>query len=420
LSDFHMKLTKLAYSNSHINSRMKCNTNTSPSKKWTSVKARQTSYAKQLLFFIFPALLLSLGCQRVLYVPNSLNMPLLEQKSDYAFSLSSRPLAPLNGELQGSCALTDHLATMLNMEGVLHGNSQSLSTIRHRMAEAGLGAYGAFWKNPCQTNMLRVELFGGYGIGNGSYSTTYHGIFSTDSTLENSTGRYNKLFLQPAFGVKTRYAEFGLGLRLSKVHFQYYEDIRNGVKAESGTYDFATIEPMLRVAVGYKGINVAMLVGSTNPVSGHDDYADVAKGEWSKMQLFIAARYSKWNEKCPESPIVSMETADSSRTSEPIFIQIFQPNFSICLRQKGQMDSDTHTISFNGATLKENLQLNRTQFCVDLEAIPSADNRLTIKCNSDGKYSDNSLQMTIKDGKVERKFFIQQKEGETTELRFKL
>jgi hypothetical protein len=80
--------------------------------------------------------------------------------------------------------------------------------LRHTFAEGGIG----YFENK-ETNFF--EIFVGYGQGEGFSSGNFFGI-------ENATGRYERYFIQPAFGFNQKTVHVSFVPRISMVDFKQY------------------------------------------------------------------------------------------------------------------------------------------------------------------------------------------------------
>ena len=109
-------------------------------------------------------ILLSGACGTTLYIPNTVNTPLLEKKNDFKVVNGFVSNAPeIDYDLQGSYAVSDHLAVMANFNFM--NSSIEERENHHNLVEGGVGAYASFWPNRRGVHVGRLELFGGIGQG---------------------------------------------------------------------------------------------------------------------------------------------------------------------------------------------------------------------------------------------------------------
>lgn len=359
--------------------------------------------------FIF-ALLLS-SCNRTLYVPNSLNTPLLEQKNDYNFNISSRVVAPANLEGQLGYAPLNHFVVVANASAL--GYNSSFSRLNHRFAELGAGVFTSFWEGYRQPKMLRAELIGGYGIGSAIFE-------KSSSAIDKSEGRYQRKFLQPAFGIKTEFLEFSFGVRLSEVNFDHYNDYSNDILVGSDIYNFATIEPVMRIAVGHKGVKMAVQFGRITNAGGVADFEAATDEDWVRTQLFGSLSFSNWpDKKTASSPTISLRQATPADALGPaLLVKLSSPNFKICVKRMGQMDVDTISLGYNGSPLAENIGLASSKPCFEMTALPNLENRLVLLGVSEGNYEYIKMQVTVTAGESVQKFQFRLEAGKTNEIVF--
>jgi hypothetical protein len=364
-----------------------------------------------LTTFIF-ALLLS-SCNRTLYVPNALNMPLLAKKNDYNFNISSRVVAPANLEGQLGYAPLNHLVVVANAAAL--GYNSSFSRLNHRFVELGAGVFTSFLEGYRQPNMIRAELIGGYGIGSAIFE-------KSSSAIDKSEGSYNRKFLQPAVGIKTDFLEFSFGVRLSEVNFDHYNDYSNDILVGSDIYNFATIEPIMRIAVGHKGVKMAVQFGRISNAGGVADFEAATDEDWVRTQFFGSLSFSNWPDKKPAaSPSISLRKATPADALGPaLLVKLSSPNFKICVKRMGQMDVDTISIGYNGSPLAENIGLASSKPCFELKALPNLENRMVLLGVSEGNYEYIKMQVTVTTGDSLRKFQFRLEAGKTNEIVFSL
>lgn len=358
--------------------------------------------------FIF-ALLLS-SCNRTLYVPNSLNTPLLERKNDYSFNIANRLIAPLNLDLQLSYAPLDHFVLVGNTSAMGYGNG--LNRLNHQFAELGAGVFTSFLEGYRQPNILRAELIGGYGLGKATFE-------NPSSSINKSNGRYQRKFLQPAFGIKTEFVEFSFGVRLSEVNFDHYNDYSNGILVGRDFYNFVTIEPIMRIATGYKGVKMAVQFGRINNAGGLADFEAATDENWVRTQLFGSLCFGNWVDRRPKTPTISLEQGAADDALSPaLHVNLSNPNFSVCVKRMGQMDIDTITIRYNGSPLAENIGLTNSPTCFELTSLSGMENRLLLLGVSEGNYRSIKMQLVVKDGNKVQKFPFRLDAGKATEIVF--
>ncbi len=179
------------------------------------------------------------GCSP-LYIPNTVNTPLLSNKGEIQGAVYT---GTSGFDPQLAYAITDNIGVMLNGS---FENSESDSTDdyhKHQLFELGVGYYKKLSDNG------RFEIFGGYGFGKIDAYTEY-AIFDTRSDVNS-----NKIFIQPAFGLSSKIFDFGFASRF--VIINIHDDIVS--------YTRSYIEPALTVRVGWKQVKFAYQIGYSIP-----------------------------------------------------------------------------------------------------------------------------------------------------------
>lgn len=244
---------------------------------------RSSIYAALLCSAVFAVS----SCNKHIYVPNQVNVPLLKEKYEFKGSVT-----PTN--LQTAFAITDNIAVMANGQylwgfnysdptnsyeddGLFHDNNTRGGYVE--------GAVGFF--KPIGPNKKTVfDVYAGYGSGgfktlSGDYKSDNGSAPLTEYAIKN---RFSKVFIQPSFGLAHRVVEAAFSSRFSLVNFY---DANIGVKAFENNateqakfmrlHDKSVVfyEPAFTVRVGYKYVKFqAQLQFSTplNRSSFNDNY----------------------------------------------------------------------------------------------------------------------------------------------------
>ncbi|MBK9016459.1 MAG: hypothetical protein IPM82_21620 [Saprospiraceae bacterium] len=237
------------------------------------------------------------SCGPTLYVPNTVNAPLLEEKGDFKASIGVNKSAPKNDlNMQGAYAINDKVAVMSNVAHMAGSADKQGNQIKHDLVEAGVGYYTSFWDNKQGLNVGRAEIFGGGGIGwseDNDHDTNYT---NNDDVRHRYTGNYQRLFLQPAVGIKSKIVDVSFATRFSYVYFSDTKHFTNGMLTETGTYNFATMEPVLTTALGYRRGKVFVQVGAILPFGGDNSaYYDVSAD--ANTHFSIGFTFNPWKHK---------------------------------------------------------------------------------------------------------------------------
>ena len=157
-------------------------------------------------------LLVASSCAPV-YVPNVRNSPLFSEAGEFQGSVQVG-----NGlDLQGAISVTNHIAVMANYSfGERNKNNYNpddeLDYHYHKFFEGGLGYY----EN--QGNWC-YEVFAGYGKGEGSSYDEYEWW---GGQSERATGKFQRYFIQPAFGLNKKIMQVSFIPRISSVDFDSF------------------------------------------------------------------------------------------------------------------------------------------------------------------------------------------------------
>ncbi len=373
-------------------------------------------------------ILLSGACGTTLYIPNTVNTPLLEKKNDFKVVNGFVSNAPeIDYDLQGSYAVSDHLAVMANFNFM--NSSIEERENHHNLVEGGVGAYASFWPNRRGVHVGRLELFGGIGQG---------WARDQEDALNLFTGAYQRYFLQPGFGIRTRILDFTLGGRLSKVHFSRFRQTSGGQLFPERNFGFGTYEPVFTVALGFKQVRFYMQFGDIRAIVNADNYHAVNEDgldahfnfgfilcPWKEGPLidrpieFTEADYRRQEvERDKDAPYQEPRDQDGE-IRQALIVPATASAISVCLSDAGDPDQDIVNVSFQGAYLAQNLELTKTPACFDLSLNPGEDNLLYVEALTDGKSTPNTVQITVREGKKERTFFIRTDVGKVEAVVFR-
>jgi opacity protein-like surface antigen len=202
-----------------------------------------------------------------MYIPNSQNVPLLEEKGDIKLNIG-------NKDLQVSYGISDHLGIMAN--GYYNKNEWSLTSetldnqylSKRLLIEGGLGYYTTFGENG------RFEVYGGAGYGNVKYD---YDLLDNGALIQSNTFGIDmmRIFLQPAIGLQTDNFGFAFSSRLVSVNFFNVDSIgyTQIELEEEGLNElednmFIFVEPALTLRFGIKYVQLQLQPYYNLQVSG--------------------------------------------------------------------------------------------------------------------------------------------------------
>lgn len=158
------------------------------------------------------ALVLS-SCAPV-YVPNARNAPLFTKAGEFQGSIQFG-----NGiDAQGAIAVTNHIGVMGNFS-YADNKSPDPDDIddyhRHKFFEGGIG----YFENE---GKWCYEIFAGYGKGEGSSYDTYDFFDTNNGDPIRATGKFERFFIQPAFGLNKKVMHVAFVPRIALVDFNEF------------------------------------------------------------------------------------------------------------------------------------------------------------------------------------------------------
>lgn len=220
---------------------------------------------KCYLFLLAVPALAFTACNRNVYVPNQVNVPLLKEKGEVKASVSL-------SDWQAAYAITDNFAIMANGQYVsrlirFEDDDDYEDPIVDPNTRGGLFEVGAGYTKALGTSKKAVfEVYGGYGFGGfHTYESAY--LMKPDSVRGYDDyklrTKFHKFFIQPSFGMSHRIVEVAVTTRFSLVKFH---DVASGSRTWDGDQfarmDFQDLdgklipfmEPAATVRVGYKHV----------------------------------------------------------------------------------------------------------------------------------------------------------------------
>lgn len=354
------------------------------------------------IFSFFVSLFLLPSCGVNLYVPNTLNTPLLHEKGDFNANLGFVTLAPEpTFDLQGAYAVNNHVAVMLN-SSFMNSTSSADYKNTHRLIEGGGGLYTTFGPHANGWRFGRAEIMVGYGFGRGE----------DNSPDTRYTGRYNRAFLQPAIGIEGEWFHLSFGARLNSIVFSDYRRSVNGIVEESATFGFSTFEPVLNMELGYRSILFFSQIGGEAIVSGEQNYNRVSSMDDNGI-FNIGMRFRPWIEGKNHAPPVAFSSTGFTSTPDgdipimPAEILVPEDDVQLCF-QSGTVPADWEVIDvvFKGAFLARRLQLSSEAKCFDIKVRGGSRGNLRFLVRDEGDYEGGSILLTVTSAKEEQWYYF--------------
>ncbi len=166
-------------------------------------------------------LLLAASCSPI-YVPTTRNVPLFRGAGEFQGSA----YLTTGVDVQMAYALTDHLGVTGNYNFLSQNqdlpqdktipNMPTNFQRKNNFGEAGIGYYQS-------TRKKRFELYGGYGIGEGTSYSNYY-FFAKDFGVKAvvATGKYQRFYIQPSIGTNNKKFNLAFTMRVSAVDFSEF------------------------------------------------------------------------------------------------------------------------------------------------------------------------------------------------------
>ena len=205
----------------------------------------------KLHLYLGSVLLLLSSCAS-LYVPNTVNSPLLTEKKETAINLSYG----MNGfDLQGAYAMTNHIGLMVNTSASPLLNPNGKSFHGHLFAEAGLGCMFQFG----ESGVFDFYTGGGYG----NIKSKSNVVLDGKSNIDEAEGNGYRYFIQPSIGFKKSNFQFAFSLRgvLLDLDNVWYQNSTQYTQ-EEGMF----VEPTFNIRVGKKRVMFQSQIGLSMPI----------------------------------------------------------------------------------------------------------------------------------------------------------
>ena len=179
------------------------------------------------------------------YVPNTVNAPLLTNRGEFQASLH----AGTSGfDPQLAYAVSDHVGLMLNGSFMNSTSDSTDNYHKHRFMEAGAGYYSHFGSSG------KFETFMGFGSGQ------VNALYGNHLWTSFSDVKYKRFFIQPSAGFTTKVLDIGISSRIVVVGFIQGSDKSSGL----------FFEPLITLKAGYDHIKAVGKLGLSLPFNEED------------------------------------------------------------------------------------------------------------------------------------------------------
>lgn len=263
---------------------------------------------KKLYWLLLAPAMAFVACNRSVYVPNQINVPLLKEKGEVKASASL-------SDWQAAYAVTDNFAVMANGQYIarlirLEDDDYDDDPIVDPNTRGGLFEVGAgYTKALGASKKAVVEVYGGYGFGGfKTYDVAY--LMKPDSVQGFDAYRlrtkFHKFFIQPSFGLSHRVVEVAVSTRFSLVAFN---NVTSGSLAFDGDQwartDFQRLdgkvvpfmEPAATFRVGFKHFKWFWQLRASVPLRTDGPEAGPTLNDYFQPFSFntgISLNFGKW------------------------------------------------------------------------------------------------------------------------------
>jgi hypothetical protein len=214
------------------------------------------SYSRLIFLPVIP--LVMAGCAPIYYAPNEHNVPLFTEKKEVRVSASYQALQnSKGGSFQTALSVSDHIGIMMNGllvksvydEYFLSGQDKE-SLCRGNLLEFGTGYYTVLDRR-LKSDFV-FETYG--GIGFGKYRN------STASDIWPYEASYQRLFIQPSAGLKSKHFEVAVSTRLAGLNYSNYR-MNSGQTCETLEKFTLLLEPAITLRAGFENVKVQLQSG---------------------------------------------------------------------------------------------------------------------------------------------------------------
>lgn len=224
------------------------------------------------LFYIIALPFFFAGCSKVMYVPNSINVPLFKEKNEFrstisftdyqfAYAVSKNIGLMVNGYIKN----TDYSTTDIINSG--YSTTSSTYTTSRNLIEGGIGYF-----SPLDEGFI-FEAYGGGGMGSLAYNY-YDDNSNPNPTSNKYSTNFSRLFIQPSIGYTNDLVDVAFSARIVQLGFntiktENYSDVmlkdEQIYNLDKTRYYF--IEPAITLRLGYKWAKIQLQALYSNKIN---------------------------------------------------------------------------------------------------------------------------------------------------------
>jgi hypothetical protein len=228
------------------------------------------------------------SCSTNLYVPNTVNVPLLKEQGEVKLNITET-------DAQVAVGVTKHIGVMVNG---FSKNYEGKEYFKHygRLAEIGVGYY-----TPLKNKNLIFEAYGGAGMGKVDKTVTYMNWEKNKEFSNNFHATGYRYFVQPSIGYTNKYFDLAFTPRFTYLQYTRFtsmgfteydlmmEYLDNGKLTKSY---FTFLEPALTLRAGYKWVKLQAQYGFLVKLGNQEIKAPSQFGS-----LGLVFDFARWNKK---------------------------------------------------------------------------------------------------------------------------
>lgn len=212
---------------------------------------------KYSVFFLL-ILILFQQCTHYYYAPNSVNVPLFQEKGETKISIKTGGSDEVGlDEIQFAYSVTDHIGLMVNRTKAFDANDVDWATGYY--LEGAIGYFTSLSKRTI------FEIYGGFG----DCDTKHHYSDSKISYVE-----FDKYFIQPSVGFRSKYFDIALSTRFCTLYFDHLKYSENLILEERKHLDYIRnnrfsylLEPAITLNFGWPNYKLTFQVVNSHNLS---------------------------------------------------------------------------------------------------------------------------------------------------------
>ena len=245
-------------------------------------------FSYNIFKFLFITILFS-SCQLLQYVPNSQNVPLLEEKGEIVGNLAMSMGDRFVGfEFQSAYSFTDHIGLQFN--GMLWGGVEYSQGALFDIAPG-------YFLNVAENVVF--EVYGGYGRGRIHHYLVYDSQSNDPMYIDIDFVNYDRYFIQPAIGYTMKNFDFAFSTRFNLMDYYGDKPIYAVPSDDPLSFtlkeldNFYTIDPAITMRFGWRHFKFQLQSVFLIPIlDEHRQFTDLYPAFYDKLNINIGIHLS--------------------------------------------------------------------------------------------------------------------------------